>query len=357
MENAHPDDRRLAERAAAGDDAAFAELVGRHRGPLVQFVARRTGRPTIAEDAVQEALLSAHRALRQGEPPRDVKAWLYTIAWRRALDLVRRERPSARVDGWSDPRTVQGVDAAFLESADFEQMLRHWRGLPRRQRYALAMRVLEGRSHEEIGTAFGVSADAAKSLVARSRRSLERATARRSRRERALLAFPAGLVERVRDSALFLTHHEPPVSLVTKVCAGACAAVLAGGGSAAVIVTPPAAHPIVADKPEARPHEKRGPRAPRRSPQRNAVPTPVSGPVPVATAVAGTTSRRPAGRRPQPTPVAVVRDGASGRPKGRTPMPLGVEDTEAQPRQVVPEEDAAAAVPTPDPTPPAAPAG
>src|SRR5690348_4048936 len=90
-------DRKLAERAAAGDERAFAELVERHRAPLLRYVARRWD-PELAEDAVQEALLSAHRALAGGTIPADVRAWLSTIAWRRALDLARRERDSLPLD-------------------------------------------------------------------------------------------------------------------------------------------------------------------------------------------------------------------------------------------------------------------
>src|SRR5829696_8637434 len=76
-------------RAGEGDERAFAELVERHRDALLRYVARRF-RPDHAEDAVQEALLSAHRALIAGARPADVRAWLATIAWQRAFDLSRR---------------------------------------------------------------------------------------------------------------------------------------------------------------------------------------------------------------------------------------------------------------------------
>jgi RNA polymerase sigma-70 factor (ECF subfamily) len=239
-------DRHLAERAAAGDDQAFAALVARHRGALVGFVARRSGRATIAEDAVQEAMLSAHRALRQGSPPRDVKAWLHAIAWRRAVDMLRRE--PAAVGEWRDVRAVDGADVVAADACEFDRMMQHWRRLPHRQRHALAMRVLEGRSLEEIGHAFGVSPDAAKSLVARSRRSLAVAVADPepaiSRPRRSLLLFPPSLLERMRDAAVFASHNEQPVSFVSKACAGVCAAALAGGGSAAVVAVAPM-QPIV----------------------------------------------------------------------------------------------------------------
>src|SRR5690349_7007393 len=90
-------DRKLAERTAAGDERAFAELVERHRKPLLRYVARRLN-AELAEDAVQEALLSAHRALAAGTVPTDMRAWLSTIAWRRALDLARRERDALPLD-------------------------------------------------------------------------------------------------------------------------------------------------------------------------------------------------------------------------------------------------------------------
>jgi DNA-directed RNA polymerase specialized sigma24 family protein len=55
-------DRKLAERAAVGDERAFTALVARHREPQLRYVARRY-RAELAEDAVHEAFLSAHRAV------------------------------------------------------------------------------------------------------------------------------------------------------------------------------------------------------------------------------------------------------------------------------------------------------
>jgi RNA polymerase sigma-70 factor, ECF subfamily len=272
-------DRDLADRAAAGDDAVFAQLVGRHRGPLVAFVARRTGRATIAEDAVQEALLSAHRALQRGERPDDVKAWLHTIAWRRGLDLLRRESPTAHVGRVEDLRTVDGPDVTVSAAHEFDTMVRHWRGLPHRQRHALAMRVLEGRSHEGIAGAFGVTPEAAKSLVARSRRNLAAAMDTRrpshARRHRILVALPASMWERLRELATFATANEQPLSLASKVCAAGCAAALAGGGSAAVLL--PLHDPPVIEIAERAPERKQAPR-------RKATPTPTPA-APVVTAV------------------------------------------------------------------------
>ena len=163
-------DRKLAERTAAGDERAFAELVERHREPLLHYVARRFN-PELAEDAVQEALLSAHRAIVGGTVPVDTRAWLCTIAWRRALDLTRRERDALPLDS-AVAGSADDPEARAIQANELGRVVAAFTELPVRQRKALALSALEGRSLEEIGDALDVAPDTAKSLVARSRRTL-----------------------------------------------------------------------------------------------------------------------------------------------------------------------------------------
>ena len=158
-------------RAGAGDERAFAELVERHRDPLLRYVARRF-RPELAEDAVQEALLSAHRALIGGTRPADVRAWLSTIAWRRALDLTRRERDALPLDAGVAAKVAEDPEARAMQANELDRVVERDDELPERQLTALRLSALEGRSLEEIGDALDVGADTAKSLVARSRRTL-----------------------------------------------------------------------------------------------------------------------------------------------------------------------------------------
>jgi RNA polymerase sigma factor (sigma-70 family) len=68
------------------DEATLRPLVPAVIGVLV----RRGADFATAEDAVQDALVEAVRS-RPDDPPRDPKAWLVTVAWRRFLDVVRSE--------------------------------------------------------------------------------------------------------------------------------------------------------------------------------------------------------------------------------------------------------------------------
>lgn len=69
------------------DPARWRELVPGVIGVLV----RRGADFAAAEDAVQEALIEALRAW-PGEAPREERAWLVTVAWRKFLDGVRSDR-------------------------------------------------------------------------------------------------------------------------------------------------------------------------------------------------------------------------------------------------------------------------
>jgi RNA polymerase sigma factor (sigma-70 family) len=346
------EDRRLAARAGAGDERAFAELVDRHREPLLRYVGRRFS-PELAEDAVQEALLSAHRALVSGTAPADVRAWLSTIAWRRALDMTRRERESLPLDVDVAAAAAHEPEARVIEAIEFGRVLAAFSELPERQRAALRLSALEGRSLEEIGDALDVPANTAKSLVARSRRTLTHRLAaadlcchrvrvqmedaaargvrlpgdvtlhlrecrpctrahreiRRRRRLRVALVIPfglavrtAGLRDRLRDLIAFNPAWEAQAS-AAKLCTAACLTAVGAGSAAApaVVVLPPRATPQAAElvKPV---DKKKKPHKPRR----RSTPTPTPTPTPAATiAVAGATPTWTPTPKPAPKPVVV----------------------------------------------------
>src|ERR1700761_8813750 len=70
-------DAALAERFAAGDEAAFDVLYERHRGAVLAVCMGVLGTRHDAEDATQETFSSLTATLRgTGEPPREVRAWL-----------------------------------------------------------------------------------------------------------------------------------------------------------------------------------------------------------------------------------------------------------------------------------------
>jgi RNA polymerase sigma-70 factor (ECF subfamily) len=77
-----------------------AHLFRRSAGALVASLTRRFGihRLTLAEDAVQDAMLEALRRWPFEGIPREPAAWLQTVAWRKALDVIRRAGTQQRIE-------------------------------------------------------------------------------------------------------------------------------------------------------------------------------------------------------------------------------------------------------------------
>ena len=92
----------LIERAQAGDEAAFSELVGPYRRELQVHCYRMLGSVHDAEDAVQEALLAAWQGLPGFEGRASIRTWLYKVATSRCLLALRTKRRRPQID-WPPP--------------------------------------------------------------------------------------------------------------------------------------------------------------------------------------------------------------------------------------------------------------
>jgi RNA polymerase sigma-70 factor, ECF subfamily len=88
-------DEELLEAARRGDEGAFSQLIELHRGVLHAHCYRMLGSVQDAEDALQETLLNAWRALPQFGGRSSLKSWLYRIATNACLKTI--ERRPARV--------------------------------------------------------------------------------------------------------------------------------------------------------------------------------------------------------------------------------------------------------------------
>jgi RNA polymerase sigma-70 factor (TIGR02960 family) len=106
-------------RARAGDQAAFAELVGPYQRELQVHCYRFLGSVADAEDALQETLVTAWRSLPGFEGRASVRTWLYRIATTRCLNMRRSasRRPAMRPDppGVQRPEPTRLGEVTWLE--------------------------------------------------------------------------------------------------------------------------------------------------------------------------------------------------------------------------------------------------
>jgi RNA polymerase sigma factor (sigma-70 family) len=112
-------DEGLIERATSGDADAFAELVAPHLA-LAQRIAASAGQASDAEDAVQNALMKAHRSLGSLDAGRDFAPWFLTIVRNEALNQGRTaRRHEAAVERFIDqPQRFTSTPAEDIAIAD-----------------------------------------------------------------------------------------------------------------------------------------------------------------------------------------------------------------------------------------------
>ncbi|MEO7664663.1 MAG: sigma-70 family RNA polymerase sigma factor [Candidatus Limnocylindrales bacterium] len=151
--------------AGAGDEAAFASLVGEHHASMARVAYAITGNPDSAADAVQAAWATAWRRLSSLRDAGVVRAWLVAIAANEARQLIRRQRQRAIVDisSVTEPAS-EGDPGDRIATVDLARVLR---ALEPGDRTLLALRYGAGLDSSEIAAQLGISASGVRSRLAR----------------------------------------------------------------------------------------------------------------------------------------------------------------------------------------------
>ena len=172
-----PTDEGALVRAARGRDLdAYAELIRRHQRTALR-AARAVGAGEAAEDAVQEAFVSAWRALDRFDDTRPFRPWLLAIVvnevrnrqrlWRRRDEVLR-----GAVHRLGPQEPVAGEEAA--EQSERRRLVSQaLTRLPEKQRVVVTMRYLLELSEDETATALGWPKGTVKSRLSRALGRLE----------------------------------------------------------------------------------------------------------------------------------------------------------------------------------------
>jgi RNA polymerase sigma-70 factor (ECF subfamily) len=169
-------DAELAAQARGGSSEAFGALVERHAERARRVARAALLDPHDADDAVQDALFSAWRALDRFDVARPFGPWFLKIVVNAAADL-RRRRALRRTDqvpeSTADPAPTpeRMTERALLREA----LNRALATLPPRRRLALVLHDAEGYVHEEIAAMLEVPVGTVRSDVFHARRAMRAA--------------------------------------------------------------------------------------------------------------------------------------------------------------------------------------
>ena len=154
-------------RARDGDGAAIRELYDRYSGRVYAVIRRLAGDDALAEDWAQEAWVRALRALPSFRGEAAFGTWLHRIAVNSALhgQRWRTRRVSNEIALPVGNVAAQREDAPVLR-IELERALAR---LPDGMREVLVLHDVEGYTHEEIGSALGVTPGTSKSQLFKAR--------------------------------------------------------------------------------------------------------------------------------------------------------------------------------------------
>ncbi|HWM64335.1 MAG TPA: sigma-70 family RNA polymerase sigma factor [Solirubrobacterales bacterium] len=164
-------DERLARRAAAGDRRAFETIFRRYHQDLYRFCLATVGNPEDAQDALQNTMVKALRALPGEQREIKLRPWLYRIARNESVEVMRRRRYSAELDP-EQPAPIPEIAETAAARERLRDLLTDLETLPERQRTTLTMRELGGLDFAEIGAALETSAAVARQTLYEARLSL-----------------------------------------------------------------------------------------------------------------------------------------------------------------------------------------
>ena len=179
-------DHALLEGTLAGDEDAFAELVGRYRNQITSYIYRMVNDYDTAVDLAQETFLRVYRAAGRYQTTHAFSTYIYRIATNVAISELRRRKRRRLVsltglltspDGEelmdfqpADDKPLQ--DIALIDAEKRAVIKRAISTLPDRYRAPLVLRDVEGKSYDEIAAILQTSEGTVKSRINRARNFL-----------------------------------------------------------------------------------------------------------------------------------------------------------------------------------------
>lgn len=167
--NIHED---LISQCKAGDRQAHYKLYRLYSRAMFNVGYRITGREEDAEDALQEAFISAFKNLESYRGDASFGAWLKRIVVNKAINILKKRKHELMPEDeqW-DIAEEDAVDE-YREELTVERVKYAIQQLPDGYRTVLSLYLLEGYDHQEIADIMGISESTSKSQLNRAKNKL-----------------------------------------------------------------------------------------------------------------------------------------------------------------------------------------
>ena len=179
-------DHALIELTKSGDEEAFAQIVGRYRNPLTNYLYRFLNDYEEAVDLAQETFVRVYYAIDRYHTGYAFSTYIYRIATNLAISEIRRRKRRSilsltglfQAEGeetvdYQPPDLRPLADAAMVDDERSAVIAKAIATLPPKYRVPVLLRDIEGRSYDEIAEILGLGLGTTKSRISRARALLK----------------------------------------------------------------------------------------------------------------------------------------------------------------------------------------
>ena len=173
---------RLIEHAAAGDMAAFEELMKHSEQRVMRMTWRMLGNEADARDATQEVFLRVYKYLGRFKQDQPFFAWVYQITLNVCRDVAKKRRQYntqyTSLEGGGnvavpDASDQADAEATLIRAQERELIMRAIATLPEKERAAILLRDVEGFSTDEVARIMKSTPTTVRSQISSARRKIK----------------------------------------------------------------------------------------------------------------------------------------------------------------------------------------
>ncbi len=162
----------LIARCRAGDRDAYYRLYKLYARSMFNVSFRITGREEDAEDALQEAFISAFRNLDHYRADATFGAWLKRIVVNKSINVLKKRKHEWLPDNESWEVEQEPAAEEYREELTVDRVKKAIAELPDGYRTVLSLYLLEGYDHQEIADIMAISVSTSKSQLNRAKARL-----------------------------------------------------------------------------------------------------------------------------------------------------------------------------------------
>lgn len=169
--NIHDD---LIERCKAGDRDAHYRIYKLYARSMYNVCHRITGREEDAEDALQEAFISAFKNLAHYRADATFGAWLKRIVVNKAINILKKRKYERLPEDEQWDMKEEEEPDHYKEGLTIERVKKAIEELPDGYRSVLSLYLLEGYDHQEIADIMGITESTSKTQLSRAKAKLKK---------------------------------------------------------------------------------------------------------------------------------------------------------------------------------------